>query len=346
MVRARATSFRRRRRTWEQAVRGCCAATRARDHPPDRELHALVRAAVVEAVSGIQWCAASMGGVEVRQAVERLGGIADRTALLRLCSRRAIDAALADGSVVRAGRGRVAVPAADEARVAAARAGGVVSHLSAALAHGWKVKLSPPVPHVTVRRSRGRVVAGGVLLRWGEVSDAELSAGLTDPVRTVVDCARALPFDEALAVADSALRSGLVRRSDLITAATESPRTGRTAAEYVARAASPKAANPFESVLRAIALGVPGFDPRPQGEVEGVGHADLVDAELRIAVEAESFEFHALPEAFRYDVRRYTAMTRRGWLVERFVWEDVMERQEYVAAALADAVALRRARRT
>ena len=29
--------------------------------------------------------------------------------------------------------------------------------------------------------------------------------------------------------------------------------------------------------------------------------------------------FHALPEAFRYEVRRYTAMTRAGWLVEQIV---------------------------
>ena len=77
-----------------------------------------------------------------------------------------------------------------------------------------------------------------------------------------------------------------------------------------------------------------------------IGHADLTDAALRIAVEAESFEFHAQPEAFRYDVRRYTAMTRAGWLVARFVWEDVMKQQEYVAAALADLVALRADRRT
>ena len=284
--------------------------------------------------------------MQVVEALERLGGIADRATMLRLCPRRALDGALADGSVVRAGRARIAVPAADGARLAAARTGGVVSHVSAALAHGWKVKATPTVPHVTVRRSRGSVRAVGVRVHWGDVGDTELRTGITDPVRTVVDCARTLPFDEALAVADSALRSGRVRRTELLAAAAASPRTGRAAAERVARAASARAANPFESVLRAIALGVPDLRPVPQGEVEGVGHADLVDAELRIAVEAESFEFHALPAAFRYDVRRYTAMTRRGWLVERFVWEDVMRQQEYVAAALADAVALRSVRRT
>lgn len=279
--------------------------------------------------------------VRANEALERLGGVADRTSLLRSCSRRALEAAVADGSVVRVGRSGYVLPAVDEARVAAATARGVVSHLSAALAHGWKVKTSPPTPHVTVRRTQGRVRADGARVHWGSVTDMDRAAGVTDPVRTVVDCARVLPFDEALAVADSALRSRSVRRAELLDAVLAAPRTGRAAALRVVHLASPKAANPFESVLRAIALDVPGFQPVPQGPVGTIGHADLTDSALRIAVEAESFEFHAQPEAFRYDVRRYTAMTRAGWLVVRFVWEDVMHRQAYVASVLADLVGLR-----
>jgi very-short-patch-repair endonuclease len=275
------------------------------------------------------------------EALERLGGIADRRSLLASCSRRALDGAVAEGSIVRIGRSAYALPVAEEARVAAARVGGVVSHLSAALAHGWKVKVPPNRPHVTVRRTQSRLSAGTATVRWADLSNAERVAGITDPVRTVVDCARSLPFEEALAVADSALRSGKVRRPELVAAAAASPRTGRAAAERVAHEASAKAANPFESVLRAIALGVPGLHVVPQGEVGAIGHADLTDAALRIAIEAESFEFHALEEAFRYDVRRYTAMVRDGWLVVRFVWEDVMHRPAYVAAALGDVTALR-----
>jgi very-short-patch-repair endonuclease len=279
--------------------------------------------------------------VQVSQALERLGGVSDRQGLLSLCSRRALEAAVADGSVTRVARNRYALPAADEARVAAGRLCGVVSHLSAALTHGWKVKSPPARPSVTVRRSRSRVDADGVALHWSTLSSAELAAGVTDPVHTVVDCARVLPFDEALAVADSALRSRAVSGPQLLAAAASSPRTGRAAALRVARAARPRAANPFESVLRAIALDVPGLDVVPQGAVGVIGHADLTDARLRIAVEADSFEFHALPEAFRDDVHRYTAMTRLGWLLARFVWDDVMHRPAYVREVLVDLVALR-----
>lgn len=279
--------------------------------------------------------------MQVVAALERLGGIAERSQVIKLCSRRALDSAEAAGQVMRLGRSRYAVPAADAAYVAAGRIGGVVSHLSAALAHGWKVKEVAREPHVTVRRTRSRLATDGVHVHWGTVTDAELASGITEPVRTVIDCARTLPFDEALAVADSALRSGRVRRADLEDAARRSPRTGRVAAIRVVDAASRKAANPFESVLRAIALGVTGLSVVPQGPVGAIGHADLTDQILRIAIEAESFEYHALPEAFRYDVRRYTAMTRTGWLVARFVWEDVMQRPAYVAAVLADLVGMR-----
>jgi very-short-patch-repair endonuclease len=279
--------------------------------------------------------------MDVAEALGRIGGVADRRALLALCSRRSLESAVERGAIVRLGRSQFVLPTVDEARVAAASARGVMSHLSASLAHGWKVKAPPAQPQVSVRRTRGRVDCAGSAVHWTVLRDEELAAGVTAPLRTVIDCARALPFDEALAVADSALRSGTVRRADLLDAAQRSPRTGRAAALRVATLASPKAANPFESVLRAIALAVPGLDVVPQGPVGGVGHADLTDPVLKIAIEAESFEFHALPEAFRYDVRRYTEMTRRGWLVARFVWEDVMERPDSVAAVLADLVALR-----
>jgi hypothetical protein len=279
--------------------------------------------------------------VEVGEALERLGGVGSRRALLGLSSRRALDTAVADGTVVRASRDRYVLPAADEARVAAARVRGVVSHLSAALAHGWKVKSPPARPCVTVQRHRSRLDGRDIDLHWSALTAADLAAGITDPVRTVVDCARTLPFDDALAVADSALRSGKVRRPALLRAAADSPRTGRAAAIRVARAADRRAANPFESVLRAIASSVSGLDLEPQGAVGAIGHADLTDPRLRVAVEAESFEFHALPEAFRDDVRRYTAMTRIGWLVARFVWDDAMHRPAYVRAVLEDLVALR-----
>jgi hypothetical protein len=84
--------------------------------------------------------------------------------------------------------------------------------------------------------------------------------GVTTPVRTVIDCAR-LPFDEALPIADSALRSGLVTREELDVVQVRG--AGAGSVRRVLRHADGRAANPFESVLRARAIEV-GLDVEPQ----------------------------------------------------------------------------------
>ena len=108
----------------------------------------------------------------------------------------------------------------------------------------------------------------------------------------------------------------------------------------MARAADPRAANPFESALRAIAVDVPGLCVVPQGWIGHVGRADLVDERLRLVIEAESFEFHSDRKSLARDVHRYTAFARLGWTIVRFTWEEVMFRPDYVRAVLLDLVAL------
>lgn len=280
-------------------------------------------------------------GSDPVEALIRLGGVATAQELRAVCMPRPIRAALDGGRVIRPGPRQYALPVVPEAFVAAARVGGVVGGLSAALHWGWKVKTPPRRPRIICPRGRKRSkeVREGVDIWWDGVAEEDLHAGrVTTPRRTLLDCMRRLPYDEALCVADSALRSGLPR-SLLVEAAEASPRTGRPQALRVARAADARAANPFESCLRAICHGVEDLSVEPQLLVEDIGHADLVDPRLRIAIEADSWEHHSLPEPFRYDVRRYTAMVRHRWRVVRFVWEDVMHRQDYVAAVLADLVA-------
>lgn len=250
-------------------------------------------------------------------ALERLGGIAGRGELRGLTKRTALERALRDGTVVRLPRNQFALPGADAARTLAAASGGVVSHLSAVQHWGWKIKAAPPLPTVTVPRGR-RLHADS---HSGKVVYADLS-----------------PTD---IVVDSALRSGRVEQPALIVAAETSPRTGRGRAVRVARLASGLADNPFESCLRAIAVDVAGLRVRPQGWVGSIGRVDLVDDRLMIAIEADSWEWHALPQQFRVDLRRYTAFARLGWVVVRFDWEQVMGQPDAVRAALADVVAVR-----
>lgn len=280
----------------------------------------------------------------VVEALARLGGARPTEDLRMLTSRRAVRAAVAEGAILRVRRGMVRLPMLDEATAAAHDLRGARSHLSAALHHGWEVAAPPSAPMITIPRT-AHASARRARIFWSTLSAQELADGVTDPVRTVVDCARTMPFGDALAVADSALRSRRVRTNELIAAAEASPRTGRSKALRVARAADGRAANPFESLLRGIALGVPGLSVVPQvhiGGAEFIGAADLVDVGLGLVIEAESWGYHGDRAAFDRDVRRYTAMVRAGWRVVRFLWHDVRHRPAHVGAVLADLVAVSR----
>ena len=273
-----------------------------------------------------------------------MGGVADVRRLVAFTSRRKVRTALRKGDIVRDARGRYALPTADAALRAANRLNGVVSHASAAAYYGWEMKRSPEQPTVTVPRNRKvaderRV---GVDVKWRDVpADHITGAGVTSKAWTVIDCARTMAFDEALAIADSALRHGGVTTSQLIRLAEQVPSTGRAECLRVAREADGRAANPFESVLRAIALDVPGLDVEPQvviSEAGFVGRPDLVDRARCIVLEADSFEFHGKRKAMKRDCERYNALVLRGWLVLRFTWEHVMFQPDYIDACLRSAL--------
>lgn len=282
--------------------------------------------------------------------LSRLGGLCTRATLLAAASRAEVDTALAAGDVVRLARGRYGLKSVDEARAAAHAMTGVVCLTSAALLWGWPVKLPPDRPQISVPKKRkvAQSQARGVELRRLDLAPDDVADGVTTRDRTLLDCLRHLPFDEALAIADSALRDGFSpARLTALADDARGPRAIRI--RQVAAVANPLAANPFESVLRAIALGVPGLQVRPQVSLRGatptgtafLGRPDLVDDRLCLAIEADSFEWHGGRAALRTDAQRYNAFAVHGWLVLRFAWEDVMFHPDYVRDVLNAAVAER-----
>ena len=279
------------------------------------------------------------------QKLKRFGGVATRRALVRATSRAEFDRAVQRGDIVKDAYGRYALPVADDALRAANRLSGVVSHRSAALHWGWEVKTVPERPDVTVRRKRHLAAhqAGDVELHWYDVAPDAVVGLVTSREQTLVDCMRSLPFDEALAIADSALRHRSIAKARLVELADSIKGTGAPQARRVAREATHLAANPFESVLRAIGLDVPGLHLEPQvviADKEGRGRADLVDRERRWVVEAESHSWHSKRGALRRDCRRYTKLVLLGWRVLRFAWEDVMFHPDYVRHCLDAAAAV------
>lgn len=285
--------------------------------------------------------------MDVSTVVAQRGGACSWSELRAAASKRAIRAALAADAIRRVGKGRYVLPSVGEARVLAIRLHATASHTTAALHWGWSVKHEPAEPHLTFPRGRKlrEAARGGIRRHWRSLGEDEVvDRWVTSPVRTVIDCCLDLPFDEALAVVDSSWRAGQ-SPLEVAAAAKRLPQRSFGKVLRVLRHADRGAANPFESVLRAICLGVDGLDVVTQFEIRDAAFyakVDLADVELRLVIEAESFEHHGTRAALLRDCRRYTDLGARGWTVLRFSWEEVMFHPDRVADALRLAVAARR----
>lgn len=276
--------------------------------------------------------------MDVADILDRRGGLATRAELIAATTRADVDAALRDGSLRAVGRGRYAsAQVAGQAAVAHGMTG-VLCLTNAALHHGWKVKTVPPKPHVLVPRKR-RVAPDlrtQVVPHWADLDPDDVCEGIaTGRELTLLQCLRSLPDDEALCIADSALRAGELAALRRIHATVGGP--GAAKVRRIALAASPEAANPFESCMRAITLTIPGLQMVPQRVISSPhvwAQPDLVSVAHELVIECDSFEWHAERAGFRKDVRRYTLLTAEGWTVLRFIWEDVMHRPGWVRDVL------------
>ena len=104
----------------------------------------------------------------------------------------------------------------------------------------------------------------------------------------------------------------------------------------MAEHATGRAANPFESVLRALTI-EEGFDLTPQLQIADSGLFAVVDLgseELRLAVEADGFEHHGTRRGLRNDCRRHTELSVFGYSSLRYAFEDVMGDQAWVRWSL------------
>ena len=254
-------------------------------------------------------------------ALTRLGGIGATTDVLALTSRKRLRRAVASRRVVHVSRGRYALPVADEARDVAAQVGGHLRLLSAAAHWGWETKWPARHPQVVAPRRPERPVPAE--LAYDVLPRADRDGWATSRLRTVLDCAAELAFDEALAVADSALRHQHLSAEDLLDALRPStPARVRRVLEH----ATPLAANPFESVLRAVLVEA-GIAVVPQWSTTLGGvtyHPDLADPLHALAIEANSWAHHAGKADHDADCVRYNALVVGGWTVLRFTWEQVM----------------------
>jgi hypothetical protein len=251
-----------------------------------------------------------------------------------------VEQAIAGGLVVRVGRGRFALPAVAGSIGEAHGLSGVLSHLSAARFWGWEVA-SPIGPvEIVVPRARHPRLTHAVVRRRDLPACDVVEPGVTTPLRTVLDVATDHAFEDAVAVADSALRSRLITKVELESAAVASPARGRQRRLRVAWVADPRADNQFESVLRALALEV-GLDVVPQVSLfTGLRwvRPDLLDESRGLALEAESFTWHGRRDQLMRDCCKYNDLALMGLTVVRFAWEHVMVERAYTRSVLRASV--------
>lgn len=266
-----------------------------------------------------------MSAVEV---LELLGGVATWSALTRHCGPAEIRRLVLSGDLVLDSRGHYALPQADASLRAAARLSAVLSHRSAAQFHGWAQKSPPTLPEITVAKNRHVTLEQrrGVVIHRASLESSDIDGPATSARRTIADCLRSLPEDEALAIADSVLRCQAETSYSLRALVSTLQGPGSRQASKIAAAANGLSTNPFETELRRLAT-IAGLNVRPQVPLYAghfLGKPDLVDVDRRIILEADSFEWHGSRRALARDARRYNNFVVAGWLVLRFAWEDVM----------------------
>ncbi len=313
-----------------------------------------------------------MGVAEVLELTSpRTQGLATHAGLLRNgVSRAALSRAVADGSVVRVRRRVYAasplpplprhlvtdqgVASAYAAHVRAALlslgADAAACRRTAAALHGWALLVEPGrTVEVATRHGRGRVVAPGVVAhqhRSGDVVRHVVLPGtaalrVTTPVRTVLDCAGALPLLEAVVVADSALRAGAVTLDALRSAAAALPgREGAARVRRVLARCDPACGSVLESVtrVRLHEAGCAGWTTQALlRDLPGrVLRVDFCFAGAGLVVEVDGARWHPNPAR---DRARDNALAALGWRVLRYTWADVVHDHRRVVAEVKAALA-------
>jgi len=250
-------------------------------------------------------------------------------------SKHRIAQAVAAGTLMRVRRVWVAVPDADPVLVAAARAGVVLTCLTQARRLGLWV-LSETQPHVAAKPNAGVIRAPGARVHWAQPVLARHPDALADPVENVLaTVAGCVPFEQALAVWDSALRRRLVDRGAL----ERLPLTG-TSRQVLAHA-NPFADSGLESFvpprLRWLELPI-----LPQAWIAGRPVDFLIGDRLVLQVDGG----HHVGAQRRADIAHDAALLLLGYHVIRVDYVDVVERwprvQEVIQRAVAQGLHLAR----
>jgi very-short-patch-repair endonuclease len=291
--------------------------------------------------------------VEWTDLTRRQGGIVSRDQLLTLgLTGAAVNGMLYRGRLERTSSRAVyrapGAPTSDESMswLAVLATRSPLSYLSAA--PWWQL----PVPddgrvHIT-RFDRKRIVwppgvrVHRVLLSPSLVVDRG-GMVMTNRVETLLDCLGWLPPSAARTLADRAKQQGWLSTKEIERRLENQP--GRWGNRQLRRLLSNFGDNAHSEAERRLhkllrAAGLTGWQSNLDVIADGRRYVvDVAFARQRIAIEVDGFQTHSGLEAFQSDRAKVVKLRITGWAVLRFTWGDLVDRPDYVVAAITSLLA-------
>ena len=203
----------------------------------------------------------------------------------------------------------------------AAGEGAVISHLAAARLHG--LVSATPGPELTIPRPRRVRVEGITVHRATELHPVDVveadGLAVTSPTKTAIDLCRILDLDALVDVFDHLFTTRMSMPHYVRRRAAAYSSTPRLLTQLLERYPNDERAPESKEERRLVRLlsTLPGTLPVPQHPLRLLtGEEIRVDVGYpcsRVAVELQSYRFHAGSGAFALDASRATELAAVGW---------------------------------
>jgi very-short-patch-repair endonuclease len=189
------------------------------------------------------------------------------------------------------------------------------------------------------RRPRGRGIRGHEVATLHDDDITTVSSvAITSPARALLEVAAYLPALQLADAVELAQVKKLVTKTELASALARAP--GRPGCAVLRALVEEPAFTRSRAERRLVALLRAAHLPEPifNADVDG-WEVDAVWPRHRVALEFDSYTFHATRAAFERDRRKGAALTRSRHLVLRTTWTELTKQSHALVARLAEALA-------
>ena len=220
---------------------------------------------------------------------------------------------------------------------------GIFSHTSAAALWGLDV-LSVPQMISVYSCSHSTSDKGRITRHYSAPGPEEVtrlpgtSIMVTTVARTLQDCARSMPFREAVVLADSIMRRGLMEPHEVTEILLSLTGYGGSAGPFLAQAVDASSESAGESLTRCLLMEHRLPLPVTQYPISCEGRNYRVDfawPEARVILEFDGEQKYVdHPGRDRYEAARDRALARAGWTVVHLTWADIFQKEREVITHL------------